>query len=148
MALPPGWPPRPAASGRSIRFFVEGTATAAFADSAYLFASGAGANTFTPTPVVEAGDDSTKYPAPAATVLPTGAFGGGTNDGTIIVPQIWSFQILIRLMTGTRLEWSFDGTNVHGALLTGDDSNVVIMERREAGIAVRGAGATFIVEAW
>lgn len=50
MALPVGWPPRPASSLRSIRFFTSGTTTGAFSDNAFLFKDGAGANTLVPTP--------------------------------------------------------------------------------------------------
>ncbi len=38
--FPIGWPPRPASSVRSVRFFISGTATANFSENAYLFTSG------------------------------------------------------------------------------------------------------------
>jgi len=37
MPFPLGWPPRPATSVRSLRFYVTGTATANFRDNAFLF---------------------------------------------------------------------------------------------------------------
>lgn len=150
MAFPTGWPPRPSPGYRSIRFFVEGTATANFADNAYLFGDDVGANPYTPLPVVRPGDDITRFPTPAATVVPgSGPFGGGQNDLGSTKPMFWSFQIQIRILTGTRLEYSFDGTNLHGFLLLTDNSSPIIYQRSEAGIALRGAGGeTFSVEAW
>lgn len=56
MPFPTGWPPRPATTNRSIRFYVAGTLTADYADNAYLFIDGANANTFVPIPYVRAGD--------------------------------------------------------------------------------------------
>jgi hypothetical protein len=46
------------------------------------------------------------------------------------------------------LEFSFDGTNVHGIVLAGQSAD--FSNRREAAIAVRGVGGntTFVIEAW
>ncbi len=59
--------------------------------------------------------------------------------------QAWSQGIRIRA-TGAALEFSFDGTNVHGAVASG--ATVEYYERHEGCIYVRGVGATFFVEAW
>lgn len=148
MAFPTGWPPRPATGIRSLRFFAEGTATANFSDSAYLFASGTGANPYTSLPVVQPGGDTSRFPVPPATVVPNPPYGGGTVDFGAGTPMIWSFQIQIRLVSGARLEFSFDGTNIAGVLLSSDASMPIIYQRSEAGIAVRGAGCVFSIEAW
>lgn len=150
MAFPTGWPPRPSPGYRSLRFFAEGTATVNFADNAFLFIDGTSANPYTPLPVVLPGDDVTRLPKPPATVVPgSGPFGGGQNDLGSTKPMIWCFQMQIRMKTGTRLEFSFDGTNVHGVILATDASTPLPFQRSEAGIALRGAaGETFIVEAW
>jgi hypothetical protein len=58
--------------------------------------------------------------------------------------QAWSYSIAVRAIGGD-LQISFDGTNVHGFVLSGTQT---IYERRfEGGIAVKGAG-TFHIEAW
>lgn len=58
--------------------------------------------------------------------------------------QGWSYTIQITATT-TNIEFSFDGTNVHGIVLAGKTNQY--QKRHEGGIAVRGAG-TFYVEAW
>jgi hypothetical protein len=57
----------------------------------------------------------------------------------------WSNGMRIKA-TGGDLEFSFDGTNVHGKVRAGDTG--VYYERHEGGIAVRGTGVTFEIEAW
>lgn len=151
MAFPVGWPPRPSPGYRSLRFFVEGTATLDFEDNAFLFIDGVGANPYAPLPVVRPGDDLSRFPQPAATVIPnSGPFGGGENDPGSVKAMIWSFQLQIRMKAGARLEFSFDGVNVHGVILAGDASTPLPFQRSEAGIAIRGGagGETFVVEAW
>lgn len=59
--------------------------------------------------------------------------------------QGWSYTIQITAVTAN-VEFSFDGTNVHGIVLAGETKQY--QKRHEGGIAVRGAGATFYVEAW
>lgn len=61
-----------------------------------------------------------------------------------VAEQGWSYSIRITV-TGGDLEFSFDGTNVHGKVLSGQ--SCVYEKRHEGGIAVRGTG-TFYVEAW
>lgn len=62
-----------------------------------------------------------------------------------IPEQGWSGTIRIRAIGGD-LQISFDGTTVHGFILSGTVSEYY--HRHEGGIAVRGAGVTFHVEAW
>ncbi len=83
--FPEGWPPRPASGRRSIRFYQAATtATADFADSAYLFVDGITANTFKPTTVLTAGDE--KKPTPIGVSDPIwdagdSPLGTGRNPG-------------------------------------------------------------------
>lgn len=154
MAFPAGWPPRPASSVRSIRFYTTGTATANFTDNGFLFASGAGANTLTPTPYVPPGGERTQAILGSATVSGSPMGGGrNTNDSNSDprvnsppppVAQIWAGSIRVTATTAD-LEISFDGTNVQGIVKLG--TSAVYLKRYESGIAVRGAG-TFYVEAW
>jgi hypothetical protein len=58
--------------------------------------------------------------------------------------QGWSYTICVRAVGGD-LEISFDGTNVHGFILSGTQTQY--QKRHEGGISVRGAG-TFHIEAW
>lgn len=57
----------------------------------------------------------------------------------------YSNTIIIK-STGAALEFSFDGTNVHGKVDAGE--TLVMRQRYEGGISVRGAGATFRITAW
>lgn len=59
--------------------------------------------------------------------------------------QGWSYSICVRAVGGN-LEISFDGTTVHGFILSGTEK--IYEKRHEGGISVRGAGATFHIEAW
>ena len=134
MPFPASWPPRPASGRHSIRFYATGTATANFADNAFMFINGAGANPFTPLPEVTGG--STVVPAPPSG---TGVASGGTP-----APQIWAQTI--RVESSGDVEISFDGTNVHGKILAAG-GDVIYRNRFECGISIRGSG-TFIIEAW
>lgn len=141
MAFPAAWPPRVASGIRSIRFYGSGTSTANFADNAFLFINGAGANTFSPVPAVTGG----------ATADPLTPAGTGTlTTQPIVHPMIWANTIRVCNDGANTLEFSFDGTNVHGVLLKGEQ--VSYRNRFEAGIAFRypagGAASAFRVEAW
>jgi len=59
--------------------------------------------------------------------------------------QGWASSIRIHSI-GASIEWSLDGVNVHG-FLPADDS-VLLWSLYEGGIAVRGVGADFRIEAW
>lgn len=158
MVLPAGWPPRPASGRRSIRFYKSGTATADFADSAYLFSDVANANTFAPTPYVKPGSTA---PVAVGDLTKGGSpMGGGvdvhdvdpTTSDTTKQPaphnMIWAFGIKVINDGPGDLEISFDGTNVHGVVLA-VEKYTLYWHRHEAGIAVRGAGgAAFRIEAW
>lgn len=133
MPLPTNWPPRVASGVRSIRYYKTAAATANFPDNAYLFIDGVGANPYTSLPVVSGGNT-------ALPLTPTGT--GVSSDGT--AAMIWAGTIRVTAVGGD-IEFSFDGTNVHGKVLSGNSA--VYRNRYEAGIALRGAG-TFIVEAW
>lgn len=147
MALPAGWPPPVADGIRSIRFYAAATSTADFVDNAFLFIDGVGANTFTSTPYDPPGYQGT-------TVFPTTPMGTGQNANLAhngaAVPKaaIWAHGIRIANTGAHTVEFSFDGTNVHGAVAAGKEA--VYQYRFEAGIAIRGAGGTgtFTVEAW
>jgi len=151
MALPAGWPPRPAEGRRSFRFYKTGTATANFSDNAYLFVDGVGANTLTPLPYVAPGSNTPV--AIGAQPLGTGQDGHDANilaaPGLQEVPKsmIWCQTLRLCNDDSTNpLEYSFDGTNVHGKLLKNEQ--VIYRVRFEAGISVRGTANTFRIEAW
>lgn len=209
MPFPASWPPRPPSGLRSIRFFVEGTATAAFSDRAYMLldaiqvldyvaqaaaftlgevitgqVSGATAivlsdanagltgtltlravtGVFNPSEQLlgsVSGDAtsngvtrapaSTFTPLPAVdpavpTVVPPTPYGSGAASGGSPAPEIWAQTFRICNDGGAALEYSFDGTSVQGKLLATEQ--VIFRVRHEAGIAVRGLGAAFRIEAW
>jgi hypothetical protein len=158
MANPAGWPPRPHSSLRSIRFYVNGTSTALFSDNAYLFASGAAgsANTYVPLPnpgTKQTVDGVTQVASSPTTVVPaisgTGRVDINPQDGSLPpVPMVWSMGMRICNDGTGDLEYSFDGTNVHGRLKANEIAT--FNRRHEAGVAVRGNGATpaFRIEAW
>lgn len=137
MPLPASWPPRQSSGRRSIRFYKTGTATAAFADNAFIFGDAAnGANTYTASPVVQPGSNAVvNIGAP-----PTGTAATPDNP----YPMIWCDTLRITAVAGD-IQFSFDGTNVHGVVLSG--TSAVYRSRSESGIAVRGTG-TYHVEAW
>lgn len=137
MPLPASWPPRFPSGRRSIRFYKTGAASGAFADNAWIFADAANnANPYTPLPVIAPGSNTTVNLGPSPQ-------GTGQNDSDP-VPMIWANAIRITAVGGD-IEFSFDGTNIHGKVLSGQSA--IYRERVEAGIAVRGTG-TFHVEAW
>ena len=57
----------------------------------------------------------------------------------------WSQSIRLRATTED-LEFSFDGTDVHGKVIAGTE--VVFLDRHESGIALRGNNSVFVLEAW
>ena len=147
MPFPTNWPPRVSSGIRSIRYYQTGTVTANFSDNGYLFIDGVGANTFTPSPNVSYGSNGTVNnpltPSGTGTATVANAMVGGP------APMIWSNSIRVCNDGSGVLEFSFDGTNVHGKLLSGEQ--VIYRNRIEAGIALRGVGGTtptFRVEAW
>jgi hypothetical protein len=163
MPFPAGWPPRVASGRHSLRFYATGTATAAFADSAFLFADQAGANPFTPLPYVPPGGEPGKS---GPTVLPPTPSGTGQDAhdvntsisfDTIAAPvqqevphkMMWSFGIIVANDSpsgGPDLEYSIDGTNVAGLVKAGELH--AYDYRHEAGICFRGLGAVFRCIAW
>jgi len=162
MALPTGWPPRRTPQGNgALRFYVTGTATANFADNAFLFSQQAGTSVFQPLPVVPPGGGvSTGI---VSTVVPQWA-GGGQNDLADPTPMVWSTMIRVVNMGTTEgdLQISFDGVTVHGLVWNANSAfngtlgfqtnQDMIYERCEAGISVRGANGNvavpFRIEAW
>lgn len=149
MPFPANWPPRAPSGVRSIRFYVTGTATANFNDNAWLFADDVGANNYTPLPEVKPGST-------AAVVVPPSPWGAGAPKGNPdpaagpILAQppamLWCRGIRIVNAGGGTLEFSFDGTNIHGVIPA--NTTQEYFDRFEAGICVRGASAVFHVEAW
>ena len=133
MPFPAAWPPRVASGRHSLRFYATGTATAAFADNAFMFKDGAGANPFTPLPQID---------PLTPTVVPPTPFGSGPATENTPLPQIWAQTI--RIVAAGVLEISFDGTNVHGKV---DTTEAIYRNRFESGISVRGSGV-FTIEAW
>jgi len=130
MAFPPGWPPSAASGRRSIRAYISGTGTTDFADNAYLFQGLTSANPSLPPAEVHYGTSTTvDYPAAVS------------NNG-----DIWSGNIKIYNNGANDLEFSFDGTHVHGVLKTTEV--LEYRQRYEAGIALRGNLVAFKVEAW
>lgn len=143
MPFPASWPPRVASGVRSIRFFTSGTATANFADNAFMFLDAA--NVVTPAPLVPYGSNATVNNP----LTPTGTGSQGPASGLSASekPMLWSGNIRICNDGADYLEYSFDGTAVHGKLLKGEI--FMYRNRYEAGIAIRGvAGVLFRVEAW
>lgn len=156
MPFPQGWPPRPSSGRASLRFFREGTATNAFDANAYLFSDGTAANPFTPLPVVKPGSSDPVHIG----VNPQGT-GTSANDAAPdthkaagrpqAVPKemIWAQMIAIANTGAGTLEFSFDGTNIHGRVESGERR--IFRMRYEAGVSVRGEAAdtpTFEIEAW
>jgi hypothetical protein len=157
MALPEGWPPRPAEGRRSVRFYTSGNATANFSDNALLFSDQTTANTYKPLPYVAPGS-STAVAVGDLTVGGTPSGGGqdvhDVNPSVAAAyqgvphPMIWCGSLRIFNDGANDLEFSFDGTTVQGVVKSGDKS-LYYFNRYEAGIAVRSAaGTTFRIEAW
>jgi hypothetical protein len=167
MSLPTGWPPRPATGLRSIRVFLSGTSlTANFADNAYLFNSITGANTFLPTPIVPEPLGPGLTPTAVGTTQTTGVpMGGGSPverqlspppPGFVspvaptTTPMIWTHELRIYNDGTGILEFSFDGTNIHGRIFAGENAHYTF--RFEAGISLRyasgSASGAWRVEGW
>jgi len=95
------------------------------------------ANPYAPLPVITSG---------VPTVVPPVPFGTGVATGGTPAPMIWAQTFRICNDGGGTLEYSYDGTNVHGKLLA--TQQIIARCRSEAGIALRGLGAVYRVEAW
>jgi hypothetical protein len=107
-----------------------------------MFAEQTTANPYTPLPVVQPGSKTVvDVPSTAGSGLASPTSAGAEGP----VAQIWSSYIRISV-SGAVLEYSFDGLTVQGRILAGE--SFLYNERRESGIAVRGAGAVFRIEAW
>jgi hypothetical protein len=161
-----GWPPRPASSSRSIRFFKTGTTTANWSDNAFLFIDTVGANTYIPTPVLAPGSLAVVAVGVRNSVGVAGAAGspmGAGQSSLDVLPGetgqmkalIWSNSIRVCNDGAGVVEFSFaapdDGsTLVHGSLKAGEQ--VIYRQRIEAGIALRfpsgSSGGVYRVEAW
>lgn len=143
MAFPSSWPPRVPSGTRSLRFRVADTAGAAFSDKAYMFAEQTTANPYTPLPVVTPGSNATvNVPNDAGTGLATPVPNTGAEGPKA---QIWAANIRVVAATAD-LEISFDGVTVQGFVKAGTE--VIYRQRYESGIAVRGVGSVFQIEAW
>jgi len=59
--------------------------------------------------------------------------------------QVWSQGIKIKAISGA-IEFSFDGTDIHGRVAAGE--TVIFYDRHESAIAIRGATSTFELEVW
>lgn len=70
----------------------------------------------------------------------------GANPYPTAPASLYSSAILIRNEGGGDLEFSFDGVNIAGRVPAGAER--IYRERHESGIALRGAGINFEVEAW
>ncbi len=122
-------PPPPPPNGLySLRFYKTGSATASFADNQWYF---------TLPYHLNQGRDAVGTPFAAGSV-----FSGSNGD---IATQAWSKAMRITA-TGADLQYSFDGTTVHGTVIASTTGEYV--DRHEGGIYVRGVGATFEIEAW
>jgi len=162
MPFPVFWPPRPASGRRSIRFYVEAVCTNAFGDNAWLFIDDVGANTLDPLPYVPPGSTA---PVAVGDINRPGSPMGGrqipqdaappehenppATQQQANYPQIWSGAIRIYNEGAGDLEYSFDGTNVHGYIAA--NQSEIFPNRYEAGICVRGVGGstpTVHIEAW
>ena len=157
MAYPAGWPPRQSSTTRPLRFFKKGTTTAAFDANAYLFGTDAAgqptqAANVSPLPFVAPGST-------AAVSVPATPQGGGRNvndagPGGAGTPVPHRFAGTIRITndstsTSDILEFSFDGTNVHGEVRGGE--SITYRDRHESGICVKtgaGTASPFRIEAW
>ena len=105
-----------------------------------------------PTPVVRPGGASEQADV-GSRVAGGSPLGSGVGPISPLdvygppAPQVWASTILVRNdALADPLEVSFDGINVHGRVLAGEER--VYRSRMEGGIAVRGVGVPFRVEAW
>jgi len=142
MPFPTSWPPRRSSGTKSLRFYTTGTATALFADNGYMFAEQLTANPHVSLPVVLPGSIAqVDVPNEAGSGLASPTSAGASGP----VAQIWSGNIRISATTAD-LEFSFDGVTVQGLVKSGE--SVIYRQRFESGIAVRGVGSVFRIEAW
>lgn len=89
MAFPVGWPPRLSSAIRNIAFLAEGTATTSYADNAFLFIDGVGANPFVPTPYVPPGGEDLVTPiTPGVPGSPLGT-GRDARDAIPYNPNVF-----------------------------------------------------------
>lgn len=152
MPLPEGFPLRPPSSGRSARVYIRsGALTADFADNAWVFSQVAGADPRVAPPVVEPGSQqlveigTLTNPGPATGSLRRSP--PGPENARDPVPMLYPRTIVVSNDGGGLLEFSFDGTTVHGRVPAGQ--RYEYKDRHEGGIAVRGAGVTACtIEAW
>jgi len=140
-----------------MRFFVSGTTTSAFSGNAFNFAvSPAGGTDLSlqvpPSPKVNPGDEVASGASPSAPV--TSPMGGQRDiaPAAQASPVTTQAASSIRIFNdgGADIEFSFDGTNIHGIAKTGGPP-MEYRNRFETGIALRGAGGAsvaFRVEAW
>jgi hypothetical protein len=172
MPYPPEWPPSVSSSHHSLRVFIEGTATADFADSAYLFLEPSTQERAGDPPEPSAVFGRTPNIAPGEATKPAD-FGSVVQGG--ITTGVWEarnapvrgrsfvgrptlttlpppaaahctgLSVFNSAMAGV-LEISFGGGAVHGRVQPGERR--VYSDRHEGGIAVRGAGIAFEIEAW
>lgn len=160
MAFPVGWPPRPSSGLRSVRVYIApaGAATGLFSDNAFLFSKVAHANTFMPTPYVPPGGERVTVNLGTPTTMSGSPMGGGQEptdsnpdprmNPPVVpppVPMLWAKVIRITNLGGAPLNFSFDGTNVHGVVEA--NAEHTYWDRYEAGIALQGS-THFVVEAW
>jgi len=161
--FPASWPPRKSAGVRSLRVYKRGTSTAVFEDHAFIFAEIATANTLTPTPILLPGQEGVSVVGGTQTTGSSSPSGAGpvaaidANPSLPVAlqasppPMIWCGALFVAnddAPGGNDLEFSFDGTAVHGRLRPGESR--IYRDRYEAGIAIRGvpAGVAYRVEAW
>jgi len=163
----PGWPPRPASGRRSVRMYQKATilpADTAFGDHAFLFIEVTGANMMVPLPHVAPG--STVQVDVGDVDIAGSPVGTGMDASDVAPPehenppatqqqvnyhQLWANSIRIYNEGPNAVEFSFDGTNVHGYIDVGQA--VTYKDRYEAGISLRRVGAAAVdnivhVEAW
>jgi len=164
MALPPGWVASlglPLPSGRrSLRFFAAATTSGVFSDHAYNFAvPAAGADPVLmvpPSPVVRAGSEVGSGASPSAAVSTPMGGHRDVSPAAQASPVTTMAASTIRVFNdgADDLEFSFDGTNIHGVVKPASATFCGFLEyrnRMETGIAVRGhsgAAVPFRIEAW
>ena len=143
MPFPEGWPPRAPAGYARIRFYRAGMTTAAFQDNAWMFSA-------------EMANLAMPYVAPGSSApvnLSPGVIGGGRDphdaQGGVAVPVAIATAHFIFVWnnmptaTGSILQVSFDGVNVHDEIYDGEVRTYE--DRRESGISIRFKPTTPIV---
>jgi len=160
-----GWPPPRSAGVRSIRVYVKGQVASgsAFADNNWLFQPLDAGYVDSGDSGLPAGDTTTlttygdyAKPGPPFGGRRGNAPQGRTPIGVLSDPappaSIHSQNIRVTNLSttaGEDLEFSFDGTNVHGYVPAGESRHYE--HRYEAGIAIRptaAANTDFVLEAW